>query len=690
MIGFKNSTVLFMLAMALLSAEPVMAVLNNGFETDYFYTATRYDEIQIFDESVRVGDPEVGVLGSHGRPRSITFSGTGTADARLFMLEYDDDYWNAFIRELNSAGAIVNTGDLQTLAGHGNYDGIFGQTIRFNPFGDSGAGSLMAALIEKWDDIDEPLTIYEIDLDLTTILNTYTGPMVGRVEASVAVDPLTGTLYVVAGRNSAADPIDTTVCDDVIAFDTSGGSTSTYTTVVDASDPVYGYTAPDSVIFRSACAGNSYTPTILVVRNDKGPAREYRASDGVWVRDYEDIKDESGNFRMNAGHQDMMNLDIYISTYARNHFIINTDNTVDNWAYGDTGWSSYRDAVSPGFGSAPVIAEVTPDPDEGYANVEYTEQLTTAECFPLPTWSVTANTTAPGVQVDGNGLVSGWTPAPGDLGSSFVIEIQASNASGSDTETWQVQVEDWPPSIAEVAPDPDDVDAGSEYTEQLTLQQGFHSVTWSLITWPTGAVIDPNTGLVSGWTPSDSDVNNSFNFEALASNPYGSDTEAWQVQVNAVAPTIGDIPWSPHLTQVNTEYVVQLSATGTTPITWSKVQGPAAMKIDGTGRISGWTPDLCDVGSTIPIEIKAGNLAIGGGEDTATWNVIVCSNLNNGFNLDYVYGASRDGRIPMYDENNRDSDPYIADFGGTGQTYFGEGGGRLSSITFTGTGANDA
>jgi len=44
-----------------------------------------------------------------------------------------------------------------------------------------------------------------------------------------------------------------------------------------------------------------------------------------------------------------------------------------------------------------------------------------------------------GLQVSASGLVSGWTTAAGDFGNN-IIEIQATNSEGSDTESWAVMV----------------------------------------------------------------------------------------------------------------------------------------------------------------------------------------------------------------------------------------------------------
>jgi len=86
----------------------------------------------------------------------------------------------------------------------------------------------------------------------------------------------------------------------------------------------------------------------------------------------------------------------------------------------------------------PIIAAVTPDPDAAEAGIEYTRQLVLVQGSPPVLWQKVQGPTA--LTVDQNGLVSGWTPQPVDVGQSIAIEIQATNAFGSDTEVWQVEV----------------------------------------------------------------------------------------------------------------------------------------------------------------------------------------------------------------------------------------------------------
>ncbi|HNT87038.1 MAG TPA: DNRLRE domain-containing protein, partial [Candidatus Hydrogenedentes bacterium] len=92
-----------------------------------------------------------------------------------------------------------------------------------------------------------------------------------------------------------------------------------------------------------------------------------------------------------------------------------------------------------------------------------------------------------------------------------------------------------PPIIAEVTPDPDSVQAGTQYVKQLTLTQGASPVTWSVTSGPSGLIVSSG-GYVSGWVPVAGDVGQTFSITIQATNAYGSDTESWQVQVTGSAP----------------------------------------------------------------------------------------------------------------------------------------------------------
>jgi len=181
------------------------------------------------------------------------------------------------------------------------------------------------------------------------------------------------------------------------------------------------------------------------------------------------------------------------------------------------------------------------------------------------------------------------------------------------------------PIIAEVSPDPDTALANTEYQRQLTLVQGQSPITWSVVQGPTGLVVD-QTGKVSGWTPGTGDIGNTFTIEIRATNAYGLDDESWQVNVvSQPPPIIAEVSPDPDTAMASAQYQRQLTLTqGASPITWSKIQGPTALVVDQTGKVSGWTPSSGDIGNTFTVEIRAQNPY---GADNESWQVNVVSSM---------------------------------------------------------------
>ncbi len=399
------------LGLGLIAPSPARGSDNNGFETDYFYTCAKNEKTKIHNEAVRSGDPEVGELGTLYL-RSLTFSGIGDAPARLFGITPDGGWTDWYVVEVNSSGEVLKEVSLGTLAGQSLGD--LGLTnIRYNPLGNSGAGSLVIPVANT--STTAPLKVYEVDLELSQILNVYTGPSVGDVLLGCDVDRATGDIYVATST-------------EVVLFDM--GVTGSYTTVVPAAS--LGAT-PYGVIVRDALGG--LTQQTLLVTQQDGVAKEFTLG-GTFVKDHTGI--DGTDVDMRYGQQDKINGDIYIASFGDNHFILNTNDTVDNWDYG--WWGNYFDAASPHSAYsgpiAPRINEVIPDPDMAVPGVEYVEQLTLAAGTPPILWRLVKGPT--GADVDSTGRVYGWTPAVN--GPPVTFEVEAKNDAGLDTEIWQVMV----------------------------------------------------------------------------------------------------------------------------------------------------------------------------------------------------------------------------------------------------------
>jgi len=243
------------------AAGPAWGLINNGFNTDYVYAVRDDDHFGTLDIWGEDGAGWYGQLqGNWSNWKSLTFSGTGSNDARLFVAKSKDLGGNIEIAELNAAGDVVNYRMLGSLipglsvGGVGNirYDKIHNSLM---VTADNGVG-----------------TAWEINLDLSQVLHTYVGPSSGDGFVSSAFDPDTGKLYM-AGTNLGGD----TYMGDLISFDTNGravgGTTSSYTTLIDGStewswwgEPYMD--SPWSPTYRGA-NGPTGQPTVLLSLNSE-------------------------------------------------------------------------------------------------------------------------------------------------------------------------------------------------------------------------------------------------------------------------------------------------------------------------------------------------------------------------------------------------------------------------------------
>jgi len=239
--------------------------------------------------------------------------------------------------------------------------------------------------------------------------------------------------------------------------------------------------------------------------------------------------------------------------------------------------------VPPNVISTPVTEAVVGQP--------YTYQPAASGTAPT-TWALV--TAPPGMNIDGTtGLVT-WTPTdPGTV----PVQLQASNAVGSDLQSFSLTVLALtPPTITSVPATA--ATLGQTYTYQ-PVASGSPTITWALLTAPPGMTINGTTGLVT-WTPA------AVGSEAVhlqATNGAGSDTQSFSLTVSE-GPTIISTP--PTEGSVGGAYTYQALATGTQPITWALVTGPAGMSIaPGTGLLT-WTPDAT---GNVEVQLQASNVA---------------------------------------------------------------------------------
>ncbi len=229
------------------------------------------------------------------------------------------------------------------------------------------------------------------------------------------------------------------------------------------------------------------------------------------------------------------------------------------------------------------------------------------------TWSVVSAPAGFAIQPS-TGLIT-WTP--NTLGPAS-ISIRATNAAGSDTQSFTVDVQgDAPPVITSVAAlvadafVPYHYDADDRAEAQSTLP-----VTWTVVSAPAGFAIQPNTGLVT-WTPS---AAGTATISIRATSAAGADTQTFAVQVLPEAPpVITSVPaaavelFKPYHYDGND----RAEAQSLSQVAWSVVSAPGGFAIGASSGLVVWTPNAPGF---FPITIRATNT---GGSDTQSFMVEV-------------------------------------------------------------------
>ncbi|NNF55872.1 MAG: hypothetical protein HKN03_15700 [Acidimicrobiales bacterium] len=207
----------------------------------------------------------------------------------------------------------------------------------------------------------------------------------------------------------------------------------------------------------------------------------------------------------------------------------------------------------------------------------------------------------PGMSIDPtSGLISYTAPAAGP----FTVDIVATQPNAlSGRATWTGVVTDpvGPPPVLSAPPN-------QTITEGQTASLAFtatNAVTYSLISGPAGASINPTTGLVT-WATTETDGGSAVVFTVQAGGPGGSDSGSATVSVseNNLAPTIA--PIADRTVTLGDRLVVALSAADADrplqTLTFSVVSGPAGLIVDNVNDRVIW-PDASSLG-TFPVVVR--------------------------------------------------------------------------------------
>lgn len=445
---------LLYLAIIFAAAGKVSGQYNNGFREDWVYVCVPPggggSRIIAYEEDS--GWPAVNPW-HYGAWYSLTFAGTADDDARLFVTK-PDPYWgggqssyDVMVAEMDSNGSVINYTWVSTLLGLGSPGptsiggDVVAKTIRYSSYHNS---LFLSVVTEYKSGLTSPATVYEIDMGLTTILNTYTGPNVKSTLGAIAING--PTLYMTGtGLNDPGWKKG-----DVIAFDTSDGSSSSYTTLIDgASLGDVHYLCPYHVIYRGI-NNPDRRPTILLLMMGLTDDYEFQ------LEFYLDQTDDDGNLvkrgepfqlkRGSGGDLDKVCKTVWV-TDSKNDGGHMQGLKLDDTFFDPSSSGTSTDSTSPGVGPPvhlypPIIEEVLPDPEIVHTGTEYIKQVILSQGSPPITWLLVQGPAGAQIDNDGltNGLVYGWIPDVNDIGGIFTFEVQASNAEDSDTDAWEVEV----------------------------------------------------------------------------------------------------------------------------------------------------------------------------------------------------------------------------------------------------------
>jgi uncharacterized protein YjbI with pentapeptide repeats len=212
----------------------------------------------------------------------------------------------------------------------------------------------------------------------------------------------------------------------------------------------------------------------------------------------------------------------------------------------------------PAYGPLSILTAALPATDKN--DTGYAVQLQAAGGKPgANTWSISAGTLPPGMNLSASGLVSGTATVPG----SYPVTIQvADSATPADigTQNFSLNVSPTPLTLQFVLT-PQDGIVGQPYTATpLAVNGGTTPYTWTAPGLPAGLAINPSTGTISG-TPTVA-VPGGTTVTITATDAATPSESIQYSPVFRVGSVIQITPLTLPAGTIGTPYSVQLSASG--------------------------------------------------------------------------------------------------------------------------------
>ena len=282
--------------------------------------------------------------------------------------------------------------------------------------------------------------------------------------------------------------------------------------------------------------------------------------------------------------------------------------------------------------SAPVLAAIAAQTVAENTSLTVTASATDAD-LPADTLTYSLVTAPTGATINPATGVFTWTPGEADGPGSFNATIRVSDSVGATADTTftiTVTESNSAPVLATIA-----AQTVVENTV-LTVTAGAtdadlpaDTLTYSLITAPTGATITPSTGVFT-WTPGEADGPGSYNvIVRVADGNGGTADTSFTITVTESnsAPVLAAI--AAQSVAENTQLTVTASATDADlpadTLTYSLVTAPTGATINPSTGVFTWTPSEADGPGTHNVTVRVSD-GSGGTADTSFTITVTESN----------------------------------------------------------------